>query len=179
MQRRLISKSTSPFLALPSRPCPSFPFLSLSFPSFPFLSLSFPSFPFLSLPFLSFPVPSVPFLSLPLPSFPFLSLPFPSFPFLSLPFPSFPFLSLLFPSFPFLSLAPTPSAHHRSKQLAPHAVNQLNENPSFEGAFGKATPFNKLDTKNVHAKREPKKANHPTPCLHLFPSPTLCIYFID
>ena len=51
----------------------------------------------------------------------------------------FPFLSLPFPSFPFLSLAPTPSAHHRSNQLAPHAVNQLNENPSIEDAFGKAT----------------------------------------
>ena len=47
-----------------------------------------------------------------------------------------PLCSLPFPSFP------TPSAHHRSKQLAPHAVNQLNENPSIEDAFGKATQFN-------------------------------------
>ena len=66
--------------------------------------IAFPSFPFLSLPFPSF--------FLPFPSFS-------SFPFLSLPFPSFPFLSLPFLSFPFLSLAPTPSAHHRSNQLAP------------------------------------------------------------
>ena len=36
-----------------------------------------------------------------------------TFSFLSLPFPSFPF------SFPFLSLAATPSAQHRSNQLAP------------------------------------------------------------
>ena len=68
MRRRLISKSTSPFLSLPSLPFLSFPFLSLPFPFFPFLSLSFRSFPVLSIPF---------------PSFPFLSLPFPSFPFLS------------------------------------------------------------------------------------------------
>ena len=118
MRRRLISKSTSPFLSLPfpflpflslsfpsfpfpflSRPFPSFPFLSLSFPSFPFLSLPFPFFPFLSLSF-----PSSPFLSRPFPSFPFLFLSFPSFPFLSLPFPSFPFRSLPFPSCPFRSL---------------------------------------------------------------------------
>ena len=126
-----------PFLSLPF---PSFPFLSLPFPSFPFLSLSFPSFPFLSLPFLSCPFRSLPFpFSLSFHFFPFLSRPFPSFPFLSLPFPSFPVLSLLFPSFPFLSLAPTPSAHHRSKQLAPHAVKQLNENPSIEDAFGNKT----------------------------------------
>ena len=78
MRRRLISKSTSPFLSLPFLPFPSFPFLSLPFPSFPFLSLSFPFFPFLSLSFRSFPVLSILF-----PSFPFLSLPFPSFPFLS------------------------------------------------------------------------------------------------
>ena len=62
MRRRLISKSTSPFLSLPSLPFPSFPFLSLPFPSFPFLSRPFHSFPFLSLP-----VPSVPFLSLSFP----------------------------------------------------------------------------------------------------------------
>ena len=85
----------------------------------------------------SFRFPSFPFLFLPFPSFPFPSLPFPSFPFLSLPFLSLPFLSCpFFPSFPFLSLAPTPSAHHRLKQLAPHAVKQLNENPSIEDAFG-------------------------------------------
>ena len=125
-----------------SLPFPSFPFLSLPFPFFPFLSLSFPSFPVLSLPFPSFPFltlpfPSFPFLSLSFPSFPVLSLPFPSWPFRSLPFPSCPFCSLPFPSFPFLSLAPTPSAHHRSKQLAPDAVNQRNKNPSIEDAFGK------------------------------------------
>ena len=152
-----------PFLSFPF---PSFPFLSLSlflslsFPSFPVLSLPFPSFPFLSLPFPSFPFLS---LSLSFPFFPFLSRPFPSFPFLSLPFPSFPFkfpfslsfpslppsfsflsftvpsvpsLFLPFPCFPLLSLALTPSAHHRSKQLTPHAVKQLNENPSIEDAFG-------------------------------------------
>ena len=51
MRRRLISKSTSPFLSLPF---PFFP-LSLSFRSFPVLSIPFPSFPFLSLPFPSFP----------------------------------------------------------------------------------------------------------------------------
>ena len=105
MRRRLISKSTSPFLSLPF---PSFPVLSLPFPFFPFLSLPFPFFPFLSLPF-----PSFPFLSLSFPFFPFLSLSFPSFPFLSRPFPSFPFLFLSFPSFPFLSL-PFPSFPFRS-----------------------------------------------------------------
>ena len=55
MRRRLISKSTSPFLSLPSLPFPSFPVLSLPFPSFPYLSLPFPFFPFLSRPFHSFP----------------------------------------------------------------------------------------------------------------------------
>ena len=80
MRRRLISKSTSPFLSLPF---PSFPVLSLPFPSFSVLSLPFPFFPFLSLPF---------------PFFPFLSRPFHSFPFLFLPVPSVPFLSLSFPN---------------------------------------------------------------------------------
>ena len=139
-----VASSPQPF---PANPFPSFPFLSLSFsflslpfPSFPFLSLPFPSFPFLfpSFPFLfpSFPflLPSFPFLSLPFPSFPFLSLPFPSFPFLSLPFPSFPFLSFSFPSFPL-----HPRRPHTTVQTSslPHAVKQLNENPSIEDAFGK------------------------------------------
>ena len=68
------------------------------------------------------------------PSFPILSLPFPSFPFLSLPFPSFPFLSFPFPSFPL-----HPRRPHTTVQTSslPHAVKQLNENPSIEDAFGK------------------------------------------
>ena len=140
-----------PFSSFPvlSRPFPSFPFLSLSFPSCPFRSLPFPSFPFLSFfPFLSLPFPSFPsfpFLSLPVPSVPFLSLPFPfslffpfslsfpSFPFLSLPFLSCPFCSLPFPSFPFL--APTPSAHNSSKQLAPHAVITTKREPKHRRCF--------------------------------------------
>ena len=128
-QRLLLPSHFKPILSFPFLSL-SFSFLSLPFPSFPFLSLPFPSFPFLSLPFSFLSLPFS-FLSLP---FAFLSLPFPSFPFLSLPFPSFPFLSFSFPSFPL-----HPRRPHTTVQTSslPHAVKQLNENPSIEDAFGK------------------------------------------
>ena len=38
--------------------------------------------------------------------------------------------------------------------------------------LGKQHHLKNLNAKNAHAKREPKKTNHPIPGLHLFPSPT-------
>ena len=38
--------------------------------------------------------------------------------------------------------------------------------------LGKQRHFKNLNAKNAHAKREPKKTNHPIPGFHLFPSPT-------
>ena len=64
--------------------------------------------------------------------------PFPATPYLFLPFPSFLVLSLPFP-FPFPFFPLQPHRPHSTVQISslPHAVKQLNENPSIEDAFGK------------------------------------------